>query len=146
MKLESELNSLSKRAKNLITPPQLDIASVLSQKKNSNLYLYSFRKLFAKIFSCLFSKPAISFAAIVLCVLSILYLTDSQQKISRNSLTTESSTEALLTEIERDLEFAETINKLEDYALSGFITLSDNHNYNLDEFIEYVAPTTKETI
>ena len=146
LELESELNNLSKRAESLIKPPELNIASILSQTKNSNFSINSFTRTTAGLFSRLFPKPAILFAIIVLCALSIFYLPVSQQNINTDYLATEPITEALLTEIDQDLKFAETIDQLEDYALSGFITLSDNQNYNLDEFIEFVTPTTQESI
>lgn len=154
--LESELNSLSKKAKSLITPPQLDITAVLSHRDNSNISTGSFAKIIAGLSTNPFFKPAISFAAIVLCVLSILYWPGSQQNINQDSLTTglsetgasetRSFTDTVLNEIDKDIEFAETINKLEDYALSGFITSSYNQNYNLEEFIEFVTPVTEEAI
>ncbi|MCK5099110.1 MAG: hypothetical protein KAR45_13465 [Desulfobacteraceae bacterium] len=146
MKLESELNTLSKKAESLIKPPKLNIASILLQKKSSNFSTSSFTRAIAGLFSNLYSKPAILFAIIALCVLSILYLPGPHQNNNQSHLTTGPLTEAFLIEIDRDLKFAETIDQLEDYALSGFITSSDNQNYNLDEFIEFITPTTEETI
>ncbi len=145
--LESELSSLAKKAESLITPPKLDITDVLSQINGSPISTRSFTKIIAELFFGLFSKPAISFAIIILCVLSFLYLPGSQQNLVQESLVPGSlSSEALLAEIDKDLTFAEAMNNLEDYALSGFITSSDNQNNNLDEFIEYVTPTNNETI
>lgn len=147
MKLEPELNTLSKKAESLIKPPKLNIASILLQKTSSNFSTSYFTRAIAGLFSNLYPKPAIFlFAIIALCVLSILYLPDSHQNINQNHLTTGPLTEAFLIEIDRDLKFAETIDQLENYALSGFITSSDNQNYNLDEFIEFITPTTEETI
>ena len=145
--LESELNSLSKRAKSLITPPQLDISTILSQMDSNNISKISFAQITTRLVTSLFSRPALSFAIIILSVLSIFYFSDSQQNIIQNSLITDPlSTQAILTEIDEDLKFAETMNNLEDYALSGFITSSDDQNYNLDEFIEFVTPTSNGTI
>ncbi|MCP3898427.1 MAG: hypothetical protein GY707_01685 [Desulfobacteraceae bacterium] len=146
-KLESELNRLSKKAESLITPPKLDITNVLSQINGSNISARSFAKIIADLFFGLFSKPALSFAIILLCALSFFYLPGSQRNLVQKSLAPDSlSSEALLAEIDKDLTFAEAMNNLEDYALSGFITSSDNQNNNLDEFIEFVTPTDNETI
>ena len=145
--LEAELNGLSKRAKSLITPPQLDIAAVLSQMDTSKVSAISFTQIITRFLASPFSKPALSFVIIVLSVFSIFYFPDSQQNIIQNSLTTDTlSTKALLAEIDEDLKFAETMDNLEDYALSGFITSSDDQNYNLDEFIEFVTPTSNGAI
>ncbi len=145
--LESELNSLAKKAESLIVPPKLDIKDVLSQMNSSNISTRSFNQVINKLFISLFSKPALSFAIILLCALSFLYLPGSQQNPGKKSLAPDFlSEEALLTEIDKDLKFAEAMNNLEDYALSGFITSSNNQNNNLDEFIEYVTPTNNETI
>ncbi|MCK5542311.1 MAG: hypothetical protein KAI40_06430 [Desulfobacterales bacterium] len=139
LELELRLNGLSKKAENLIKPPQLNIMSVFSEKKKCNTYKKPFIRLLL--------RPALSFAVIVLCALSIFYLLGSRQSIMQDSLTTGPlSTETLLTEIDSDLKFAETMDNLEDYALSGFITSSDDQNYNLDEFIEFVTLTSNETI
>jgi len=139
MKLSLSLSSLSKKAEDLIKPPQLNIVTLFSKKKKS----YTFEKPFAG----LFLRPALSFVIIIICATSFYYLPGSKQNIIQDSkIASTLSSEALFTEIEQDLAFAETMDNLENYALSGFITSSDNEDYNIDEFIEFVTPTNNETI
>jgi len=133
---ESELKSLAQRAENLIKAPPLDMADILSQE---SFIPQRQRYLTKKIFT----KSIISFATIVLCVLSILYFSDFQFSSKKDTFRVSTLTSAMIDEIDKDLKFAESVDELEDYALSGFIVSPDSQNYDIDEFIEFVAPTNK---
>ncbi len=130
----SKLNNLSKRAETLIKPPQLNAISVFPKKRNSA----SKKQLLARVFF----RPALGITIVALCALSIFYIPASKQ----NSVEDSFETKALLAEIEMDLQFASTVDTLEEYTLSGFVIPQENQDTSLDEFIEFITISNEETI